>query len=411
MQLYILNDSFQQTDLVEDFNSLIWTERFYGDSECELVLPLTQSFVNLFTQKQAPSFLSIDQSTEPMHIETLTIEEGTIKVVGISVCSWLNNRFIRTSDDHRQNVWKIKNQKPQQILQTVVTQMCTASSDYLNNRKDMGLGSAARAKELIIPGLKMASYNVKTDSSSKIPTTAIPYGPVYDALRKIAEQHTIGMQVFLNTNDYTLRFRTYKGTNRTSNKSKNPHNPIVRFSPVMDSLAKVSELRSVADFKTLVYSYASNLEQIDVDPLTTPGHVNMQFIQTSPGVARRSPQEGKYTGFDLRAEMTLEGDIKINNDINKTDPQGDFAGMQKELREILGNRASKEMNQHPFVRSVDGEVAPTNLFLYGRDYQLGDIIEVQGPSGFSDTSRVTEYIRSQDSNGENAYPTVAAIDP
>ena len=69
------------------------------------------------------------------------------------------------------------------------------------------------------------------------------------------------------------------------------------------------------------------------------------------------------------------------------------------------------MRQHPFVRSVDGEVAPTNLFQYGRDYELGDLIEVQGASGFSDISRVTEYIRTKDSNGENSYPTVTAIDP
>lgn len=408
MQLFTLDKSFQPQVLVEGFDSLIWTERFYGNSECQVDLPLTPAFISLFTQKQLPAFLVIDQSTEPMHIETMTIEEGKIKIMGISVCSWLNNRFVRTSDDHRQSVWKITNQKPQQALRTIASQMCMASSDYLNNRKDMGLGNAARAKELIIDGLKLASYNVKTDPDNKVAKILVPYGPVYDALNKIAVQHKIGMQVFLNTDDDTLRFRTYKGTNRTS---KQKTHAIVRFSPVMDSLAKVKELRSVADFKTLVYSYAANLEKVDVDPLTTPGHEDLRFIQTTPGVARRSPTEGKYTGFDLRAEMVLEGDIKIHNDINKTDPQGDLAGMQKELRQILGDRAQKEMNQHPFVRSVDGEVAPTNLFQYGRDYALGDIIEVQGASGFSDVSRVTEYIRTQDSNGENSYPTVEAIDP
>jgi hypothetical protein len=339
-----------------------------------------------------------------MHIETANItDDGKLKVQGISICSWLNNRFVRTSDDHRQNVWKIRDQKPQQVLRTIVNQMCTKNSDYLNNRKDMGLGSAARAKELIIPGLSLTSYNVKNDPDKKLNAVLVPYGPVYDALRKIAEQHKIGIQVFLNT-DYTLRFRTYKGTNRTSNQKANK---VVRFSPVMDSLAKTSELRSIADFKTLVYSYASDLEKVDADPGTG---TNMQDIQSTPGVARRSPQVGKYTGFDLRAEMTLEGDIKVANDINKTDPRGDLAGMRQELRDILDNRAGKEMHQHPFVKSVDGEVAPTNLFQYGRDYELGDLIEVQGASGFSDVSRVTEYIRSQDSNGENSYPTVA-VDP
>jgi Siphovirus ReqiPepy6 Gp37-like protein len=401
MELYTLNKSFQRVDLIEEFDSLIWTERYYGDSECEVVVPLQRPLLN---KLEAGTFLAIGESREPMHIETANItDDGKLKVQGISICSWLNNRFVRTSDDHRQSVWKIRDQKPQQVLRTIVNQMCTKNSDYLNNRKDMGLGSAARAKELIIPGLSLTSYSVKNDPDKKLNAVLVPYGPVYDALRKIAEQHKIGIQVFLNT-DYTLRFRTYKGTNRTSNQKANK---VVRFSPVMDSLAKTSELRSIADFKTLVYSYASNLEKVDADPGTG---TNMQDIQTTPGVARRSPQVGKYTGFDLRAEMTLEGDIKVANDINKTDPRGDLAGMRAELRDILDNRAGKEMHQHPFVKSVDGEVAPTNLFQYGRDYELGDLIEVQGASGFSDVSRVTEYIRSQDSNGENAYPTVA-VDP
>jgi hypothetical protein len=365
------------------------------------VVPLQKTLVNKLS---AGTFLAIDQSREPMHLETMNIEEGKIKVQGISICSWLNNRFVRTSDDHRQSVWKIRDQKPQQVLRTIVNQMCTKNSDYLNNRKDMGLGSAARAKELIIPGLTLGSYNAKNDPDKKLNAVLVPYGPVYDALRKIAEQHKIGMQVFLNT-DYTLRFRTYKGTNRTSNQKTNK---VIRFSPITDSLAKSSELRSIADFKTVVYSYASDLEKVDADP---GSGTNMQDIQTTPGVARRSPQEGKYTGFDLRAEITLEGDIKVANDINKTDPRGDLAGMRAELRDILNNRANKEMHQHPFVKSVDGEVAPTNLFLYGKDYELGDLIEIQGPSGLPDVSRVTEYIRTQDSNGETAYPTIAATDP
>lgn len=404
MDLYTLNGSFKRQDMIEEFDSLIWTERFYGDSECEVVVPLQKEFINTLA---AGTFLAIEQSREPMHIETLSIEEGKIKVTGISICSWLNNRFVRTSDDHRQRIWKIVNQKPQQVLRTIVNQMCTDASDYLHNRKDMGLGSAARAKELIIPGLKLESYNVKSDPDNKVAKVAVEYGPVYDALRKIAEQHKIGMQVYLNLDDLSLRFRTYKGTNRTTNQDKNKP---IRFSPVMDSLAKASELRSIADFKTLIYSYASDLEKIDVDPSDAPGHVDMRDIQTTPGVARQG-KTGAYTGFDLRAAMTLEGDIKIQNDLDHDHHVDGLALKQKELRDILDDRALKELKQHPNIRSVDGEVAPTNLFLYGRDYALGDLIEVQGPSGFSDVSRVTEYIRSQDSSGENSYPTVEAVDP
>jgi hypothetical protein len=81
------------------------------------------------------------------------------------------------------------------------------------------------------------------------------------------------------------------------------------------------------------------------------------------------------------------------------------------MLDILNNRADKELKQNKYIRTVDGEVAPTNLFIYGRDYDLGDVIEVQGNTNLVENSRVTEYIRMQSSEGEKAYPTVEAVDP
>src|SRR5580765_8642145 len=94
MELFTLNKSFQRVDLIEEFDSLIWTERYYGDSECEVVVPLQRPLLN---KLEAGTFLAIGESREPMHIETANItDDGKLKVQGISICSWLNNRF-----DHR----------------------------------------------------------------------------------------------------------------------------------------------------------------------------------------------------------------------------------------------------------------------------------------------------------------------
>jgi hypothetical protein len=62
-----------------------------------------------------------------------------------------------------------------------------------------------------------------------------------------------------------------------------------------------------------------------------------------------------------------------------------------------------------FVRAVDGSIVPLHQVQYGVDYNMGDVIEVQGNSQVVSSSRVTEYIRSQDSSGEKAYPTVAML--
>jgi hypothetical protein len=221
------------------------------------------------------------------------------------------------------------------------------------------------------------------------------------------------MKITLKDSDQTLRFRSYKGTNRTSKKSANPNNPIVRFSPTMDSLASINELRSIAEFKTLVYSYASSLEKIDTADNNSDPDTWLQQ-DNKPGVSRRTKEEGKYTGFDLRAKLLLVDNIKVKNDLDEEDKNGPEDTVPKkraELLDILNNRADKELKQNEYIRTVDGEVAPTNLFQYGRDYDLGDIIEVQGNTSLVEVSRVTEYIRTQSSEGEKSYPTVVAIDP
>jgi len=80
------------------------------------------------------------------------------------------------------------------------------------------------------------------------------------------------------------------------------------------------------------------------------------------------------------------------------------------LLQILNARAQDALTNHHFVKVVDGEIVPTAQFKYGRDYNLGDIVELQGNSGIVQNARVTEYIRSQDESGEHAYPTVAVLD-
>jgi len=399
MQLYTLDTKLSKLEVIEEFHSVIWTERFYGDGECEIVVPLKR---NLIRKLAEGTLLAIDKSREPMIIETFSIEDGKLKVVGISVLAWLNNRFIRTSVKHRKTNWKITNQRAGEVLWTIVRQMCTSKSTIIGDNS-MGLGSAARERELIIPGLGLDSQDT---SGKKIKNVLVPYGPVYDALRKIAEQYKIGMQIWLKESDQSLRFRSYKGAIRTS---KQTANPIIRFSPTMDSLASINELRSIAEFKTLVYSYAPNIAKVDTeDPGTDPDTWIQQ--DNKPGIARRTTQEGKYTGFDLRAKLLFIDDSSIANDPD--DPGVDSAATQKaDLLDILDNRADKELKQNEYIRTVDGEVAPTNLFQYGKDYNLGDLIEVQGNTDLVEISRVTEYIRMQSSEGEKAYPTVIAVDP
>ena len=86
-----------------------------------------------------------------------------------------------------------------------------------------------------------------------------------------------------------------------------------------------------------------------------------------------------------------------------------MGGDSNVLVNILDARANLALTNNRFAKAIDGQIVPLHQFQYGVDYNLGDVIEVQGNSEIIQSSRVTEYIRAQDSAGEKAYPTVAML--
>lgn len=367
MELFTLDRKFLKQNEIDKFSSAIWTERYYGDGEIELVVPSTPDMISMLPVGQ---FVGLVGSKEIMMIDTSDNEKGSLKLTGSGLLPWMNNRFIRNSAAHPDRYWNVGPYPPGQIMQIIV-------QAWLINPggQPMGMPSA----QFNIPGLTVGTC----DMSGSV-TLAVPYGPVYDALRDIATTYEVGQQITLEQADdsgYNIQYRSYKGLDRTSGQTANPP---IRFSPQMDTLTDVKELQSIAGYKTIVYSFCPP----DPDGLAD---------SIGPGSSQISgPQP---TGFDLRAQMTFEEDIT-------TDMVG---GSSATLLSTLNSRAQLALNNGRFVKAVDGTIVPLHQLQYGVDYNMGDIIEVQGNSNVVSSSRVTEYIRSQDSSGEKAYPTVAML--
>jgi Siphovirus ReqiPepy6 Gp37-like protein len=369
---YTLTRGFLKQDIIDGFLSVIWTERYYGDSKTELVVPATSDMI-----KKLPvgTFLGLDESNEVMILETVNIEDGNLKVTGISLLSWLNNRFIRVSAVHEDRYWYISGGPPGWVLWAIIYYMCVQGSPYLNGTINIGVSNP---QQLVIPGLGLKAY----DASGSNISVGVPYGPVYDAMREIATTFEIGMQITLESateSSYFLGFRSYRGLDRTSDQNVNT---VIRFSPQLDSFTNIKELQSIAAFKTLVYAFAPS---------------NPDGLATVPGVSSLAGPQ--YSGFDLRALLVFAEDIT-------TDMIG---GSSANLVNVLNSRARDALTTNHFVNAVDGEIVPLSQFKYGVHYNLGDVIEVQGNSGVVQTSRVTEYIRAQDQAGERAYPTVTML--
>lgn len=392
MELYTLNRSLLRTNVIDNFHSFIWTERYYGDGDFELVVPATTEMIQKLPTGQ---LLSLNESDEVMLLETLNIENGQLKGNGISLLPWLNNRFIRVSQKHEDRYWHLTG-PPGKILWDIIWNMTSPNSPYLLNDITPGVPNPARIPigipqpwRLALPNLRLLDYY----GLDPVVSIAVPFGPVYDALKEIATTYEIGMQAILqyaNDTGFSIGFRSYIGTDRTS---KQTVYPIVRFSPQMDSFTNIKELQSIAALKTDVYSFAPGLNpEKDEDGNDKPD------LRTIPG---ESHVPGSWpSGFDLRALLVFAEDIT-------TDMIG---GNPDTLVNVLNSRALDALTNNKSIKAVDGEIVPESQFQYGIHYNLGDLIEVQGNSGLVQTARITEYIRSQDSSGEKTYPTVTMIE-
>lgn len=370
MDIYTLDDQFLKKDVIDEFESVIWTERYNDPGDVSLEVPATSKNI---TALRNGTFLSLVGTKEVMILETQSIEDGLLTVTGYSLLKFLNERILRFSVSHKDRVIQIVN-PPKWIINTLVFSLCT-NTPYSDGTIPNGLDGPRE----VIPNLTVGAPDIVGTTI----TVAASYGPLYDAIKTIADTYAIGMTLYLDTADiagYVLRFDTYLGRNLTSAQSVHP---IVRFSPAMDSLANVKELISISGYKSVAYAFA---------PLVPGG------LGDPIGVAYADADSEMAMGFSRRSLMVLADDI--------TD---EALSGTSQLQGMLDQRARDGLANNNFTKVVDGEVVPQSEYKYGSNYSLGDVVELEGHSGVIQNARVTEYIRAQDATGEREYPTVSVV--
>jgi hypothetical protein len=377
MDIFTVDRDYKTAELVSEFESVIWTERYYGDSDFELTVPMRRE-----TLEKLPLGILIgsSKSDELMLLEEGSIESGSIKYTGISVLSWLNNRFVRYTDIQSQtksDFGPLSN--PGLAMWQIVQQGATIESSMLGSSSLAYGVPAGYGDRLMIPGLGLRDYESVPDAPAGTFSFTADFGPLYDLVKKLAEAYQIGCKIdWQPDSDPILGFRAYMGVDRTSDQTDRP---VVRFSPKLDSLTDVKELHSKMKYKNLAFTY----------------HTNAPLNYTTPGIAY-TEEASESSGFDLRAAHVLIDDIE--------DRPFDYPT----IVELLNGDARNYLGQNRFVRIVDGQVVPGPELVYGRDYGMGDLVEEQGNTGAVSVGRVTEFIRSQDEKGYREFPTISEIE-
>lgn len=386
MDLYVLGDHFNKDELIDEYASVIWTERYTDSGDVTLVVEDTAANRALLSGgpymgsvDSDPVFLGIDDSDEVMLIETLDISGGSIKATGATLDKFLNNRIVIPENDLEQASLTVT-MYPGFAMCSLVERYAKAGQ-WMDTTNPLGIDGTPEA----FTGLTTLPTYI-----GAIETFTIARGPLFDAIKQLGQNAKIGWSFFptnISAGGHDLQFKSYKGLDRRSTQLTNA---MVRFSSRDDSLAEVKEVRSVDGYKTVAYAISPGFDAAD------------QLVGGSQytGVAYAYP--GADTEVDFRRRTLL---VEITG-VTAEAVNDSFS----EYQAVMNRHAKNALANNNFTRVIDGEVIP-NEYTFGTDYSMGDIVELEDHHVYIQPARVTEYIRSNDSNGFNAYPTVEVLDP
>lgn len=355
MEVYILDDSLRRSEVVDRFESLIWTERYTAYGDFELVTHSTSANRAFFPMGTR---LALNESTRVMQVNTIENKldadgKRMLTISGKSLESILDDRIATDSvlGTTAHPKWNLGG-TPANIARTIFNTICRTGYPSSTER---------------IPNLEAIIPNppYTRPEPSDIINVSLEPTTVYKAIQDICNAYDIGFSLVRIGDTGKLRFSIYTGDDRTLYQTN--FKPIV-FSHELDNLENITELNSDATYKNTCYVFTKTGVQVYYAPGIDP---------TVSGFERRSTMI-KYDGDETGAALTT----------------------------IAQQMAYDELANSRKVTAFDGEIPQRGSFKYGRDYFLGDLVELRNSDGVSSQMRVTEQIFSSDQEGDKSYPTL-----
>lgn len=356
MEATILDTSFNIVGIVDDYQSMIWTERYSEAGDFELY-GATNSTIASYCKMGY--FVTIPESNRAMIIESIEISEETDKsnkilVKGRSLEAILMRRI----------VWD------QTILSgTVQNAVYKLLYDSILNPSDSN-----RA----IPNFYFLQSTDEAITSLTFESAQFTGDTIYDAIKQFADAFEIGFKIeFINKQ---MIFSLFAGKDRSYSQSTNP---FVVYSDDYDNIVS-------SDFKNNMSSYQNVALVAGEGEGSERRKVEYYTSESAPSGL------GRYELFvDAR-------------DISSTTDEGTLT--DEEYENELRTRGDSKLAEVEEDFSFDCQIDTLNSYQYGKDYDIGDILQLIGILDIKAQMRITEFIRCTDTNGYSAYPQFKIID-
>lgn len=345
MDAILLDTKFNAKYLIDEYVSFIWTERYQACGDFELYLPAVQKIIDAI---EPDYYIYIKDSDNLMIIENVQlesdIEDGAkLKITGRSLESILSRRI----------AWKntiLKGDLQAQILALIESNIVTPTDE---KRKISNF--------TYIVNNQIPAYEINNQYLGDT---------LYDIISDICITYDLGFKITMN-DDNQFVFQLYTGKNRT--KGNYEGYPPVIFSPEFNNLVSSNYVYSTENLKnaTLIGGQGDGDAKIFAEYGSTKGLARREVYTDSSGLSKEV-DGSTLTNSEYELQLVASGVEKLNENI--------------------------------VTETFEGEMETTKTFVYGRDFNIGDILHIKNEYGIEAKARVTEIVRSYDSNGYRTYP-------
>lgn len=386
---YFLNQNFEVIHKLTQYESLMWVDKYDEPGNFEIYAPPTPEIKEA---AQVNNYFRSDKSEHLMIIEkletTVSPEDGERLIIsGRSLESILDRRVLflkcyfrdKNSEATPSSSTTVGADNLEDAIRQLLEYLFISPVHWDNET-----GTWVEATDRKVSNFVFQYTNEEEISSIVLKDCEFDKGEnALNIVNKIVKQAGLGYKITLNSSNQFV-FRLIKGANRCTDQTANP---AVIFSTKFNNLKSSKFTDDFGEnFKNFVY---------------TEGET---YKSQKPTIV----ETGEATGL-LRREVYVNSSVQHETESSNVTHSGITKEKKKlteeEYQAALAEDAEKYYKKYASKTTLESEIEPRLTFQYGRDFAIGDILEVQDGTGNTGKVRCIEFIISHSHSGYEEYPT------
>lgn len=351
MEIMILDENKNSIGIIDNYNSLLWVDCYDEVGHFELLTNISAHNLSLLRKN---NYIWIAESEhlqiiERVQINTDSTNSKILTASGRSAESILARRVVWNTTVLKGNV--------QECIEKLLNENAISPSD--EDRKIPSIIYKQTSDERILNTTIDAQYS---------------YSNLLDTIKYLCWVCDVGFKMTLSlTNE--LVFELYKGYDRSYEQLTNP---FVVFSAEYDNLISSNYVEDNSNLKNVALVAGQGEDEARIKTVVGSG----------TGLSRREI----FT--DARDLSTYVDGVDIS---------------AEEYISQLAQRGEEDLQEHLDNSSFDAQVDSRQMFVYGSDFFMGDVIQIDSEYDITGRARITEIIITHNESGRDLYPTFTMI--